>query len=77
MTVEMSFAKNTPGQASLALKAPDGTIVASDRNIRPNKGQTRTTFSFSQGELQLWYPVGYGTQPIYSVEADLFDEVST
>ncbi|KAJ3922775.1 glycoside hydrolase family 2 protein [Lentinula edodes] len=77
MTVEMSFAKNTPGQASLALKAPDGTIVASDRNIRPNKGQTRATFSFSQGELQLWYPVGYGTQPIYSVEADLFDEDGT
>lgn len=75
MTVDMSFSNDTPGQASITFKAPDGTIVASDSNIRTNEGKTRVAFSFKGGEVQLWYPVGYGKQPIYTVEADLTDEV--
>ncbi|KAJ3741170.1 glycoside hydrolase family 2 protein [Lentinula detonsa] len=77
MTVEMTFFNNTPGRASLTLKAPNGTIVASDSNIPTNESQTRATFSFGKGELMLWYPVGYGDQPIYTVESDLIDENGT
>ncbi|KAJ3841473.1 glycoside hydrolase family 2 protein [Lentinula raphanica] len=74
MTVEMTFSTNIPGKTSLTLRAPSGAIVASDNNIPTNEGQTRATFSFATGELMLWYPVGYGEQPIYTVESDLFDE---
>ncbi|KAJ4478021.1 glycoside hydrolase family 2 protein [Lentinula aciculospora] len=78
MTVDMTLFDNTLAVlASLALKAPDGTIITSNNNIRTNGSRTQATFSFGKGELQLWYPVGYGKQPIYTVEADLIDEDGT
>ncbi|KAF9075879.1 glycoside hydrolase family 2 protein [Rhodocollybia butyracea] len=74
MTVEMTFFEKSPGQASLILKASDGAIVASNSNIRMDNGHAQVTFSFKPGELQLWYPVGYGAQPLYTVEADITGE---
>ncbi|KIK65310.1 glycoside hydrolase family 2 protein [Collybiopsis luxurians FD-317 M1] len=76
MTVQMTF-DQSPGLASLTLKAPDGSVVASKDHLETTEGQILATFSFRQGELQLWYPKGFGEQPIYAVEAALVDENGT
>ncbi|KAF5393569.1 hypothetical protein D9757_000065 [Collybiopsis confluens] len=77
MEVEVSlFDRLSSAPLSLALKAPDGAVVASD-NVTADMGQARAVFSFGRGELLLWYPTGFGGQPIYTVELTLTDANGT
>ncbi|KAJ7638773.1 glycoside hydrolase family 2 protein [Roridomyces roridus] len=62
ITAKLSVDKES-GYATFVLKAPDGSIEVPSTKI-PTDGK---------GQLQLWYPVHYGEQPIYTVEIQLFD----
>ncbi|THV08604.1 glycoside hydrolase family 2 protein [Dendrothele bispora CBS 962.96] len=74
VSVALTFAAKTPGLATVSLKAPDGSVVASNKDISGTSGQAETKFEFKTGEVELWYPVGYGKQPLYTVEVELTDE---
>lgn len=51
-------------------------IVASQSNISlNNNGPVRVVFHFENGEVKLWYPVGYGEQPLYEVQVRIYDDV--
>ena len=51
---------------SYTLYAPDKTVIESGKS-------SRGTFSFSIDKPQLWYPMNYGAQPIYTLELEIKD----
>ncbi|KAL4267421.1 Beta-mannosidase glycosyl hydrolase [Pleurotus pulmonarius] len=56
------------------LKNPDGTVRLEGASVRFSDSVAQSEFHFSSSEpLELWYPVGYGKQPIYSVEVEISD----
>jgi beta-mannosidase len=75
LTAELAFSRKGPGFASFVLKAPDGSIEASASKVPTDTGHCKVAFDWEPGKLDLWYPVGYGGQPMYTVEAELTDEV--
>ncbi|KAL1739887.1 galactose-binding domain-like protein, partial [Schizophyllum fasciatum] len=63
----------TPLKAKIALKDGSGKIV-SWANL-PLPSETRKAdLSFEAGKLDLWYPIGYGAQPLYTFELQLLSE---
>ncbi|KAF9482428.1 glycoside hydrolase family 2 protein [Pholiota conissans] len=78
LSASFSFSEKTPGYASFILKKPDGSVEASAEKIPVNgAGVAKVNFEWQSGEIQLWYPVGYGAQPLYTVEASLTDKNGT
>ncbi|KDR83785.1 hypothetical protein GALMADRAFT_133195 [Galerina marginata CBS 339.88] len=73
LSATFTFSEKTPGSASFVLKNADGTVEASSNRIPIDAGQANVDFEWHAGQLQLWYPVGYGAQPIYTVEVTLTD----
>jgi beta-mannosidase len=64
--------------AEVSLKEPAGSessIITSQSNINLNNGAARIVFHFENGEVKLWYPVGYGEQPLYEVQVRIYDDV--
>ncbi|KAF7355273.1 Beta-mannosidase B [Mycena sanguinolenta] len=61
------------GYASFVLKRPDGSEEVSAPKIPTDNGVGEVSFKFPSGHLQLWYPVGYGAQPLYTVQVELTD----
>jgi len=64
--------------AEVTLKDPAGSessFVASQSNIILDNGAVRVAFHFKNGEVKLWYPVGYGEQPLYEVQVGIYDDV--
>ncbi|KIY73725.1 glycoside hydrolase family 2 protein [Cylindrobasidium torrendii FP15055 ss-10] len=74
LAISLSRSEHTPGGASVTLKAPDGSIVGDwKRDALDDKNVYDIEQKFEAGRLQLWYPVGYGKQPLYTVEATILD----
>jgi hypothetical protein len=76
MEVELTFSEKALGFASFVLKKMDGTLVADSIKIPTDAGHCQLPFHFATGDLQLWYPKGYGEQPLYKVEVQITDTVS-
>lgn len=75
VSVDMLLSEKISGSASIILKDPQGDDVT-EKKIEIEFGNGRAEFEFSSGELQLWYPVRYGSQPLYSVAIVVSDAVS-
>lgn len=74
MSVGLSLSDKLPGSALMTLKNPQGDIVRKEK-IEIESGNAHTEFEFSSGELQLWYPVHYGQQPLYNIVIAVCDTV--
>ncbi|KAF8076338.1 glycoside hydrolase family 2 protein [Lyophyllum atratum] len=74
LTADTTFSEKASGVVSFVLKAPDGSIEASATRIPTDAGHAKVSFDFAAGKLDLWYPVGYGKQPLYTFEAELANE---
>ncbi|KAJ7700040.1 glycoside hydrolase family 2 protein [Mycena rosella] len=72
LTAKFSFEKQE-GYASFVLKCPDGSEEVSASKMPTDKGSCEASFNFPSGKLQLWYPVNYGEQPLYTVEVEITD----
>lgn len=75
LTADFTYSK-APGFASFVLKNANGTVEASSDKLSTESGHSTVSFEFPSGKLQLWYPVGYGQQPLYTVEVEISDAVS-
>jgi len=73
VTVDLTLSENTSGLASVMLKSAQG--IHAEKYPQVKSGYARVEFHFSPGELELWYPVGYGNQPLYSIEVTVSDTV--
>jgi hypothetical protein len=69
------FPSEASGTAKVLLKDAAGSVVTGQHNVQIDGGAARTVFHFKKGEVKLWYPVGYGEQPMYDVEVKVFDDV--
>ena len=76
LTVEFALSGKTPGYAIFVLKNPNGSEETSVNSIPTDTGNVQLSFEWEPGKVQLWYPVGYGAQPIYTVQVKLVDKVS-
>lgn len=77
ITVDVNFTLSDaiPAAASVALKSPDGVTIMGSNNVRIKDGQAIVSYKFSPGSVDLWYPVGYGQQPLYTVDVLVSHEV--
>ena len=75
LEVNFSLSRQNHSIASVSLKGPDGSSVASQKNIKISDSAARAQFKLSAGTFDLWFPVGYGKQPLYTVEVEVADEV--
>ncbi|KAG6919397.1 hypothetical protein DXG01_006280 [Tephrocybe rancida] len=73
LTADLTLSSDASGIALFVLKAADGSVVAST-TAPADAGHVKVAFEFPTGKVDLWYPVGYGKQPLYTVEAKLSDE---
>ncbi|KAH7916082.1 glycoside hydrolase family 2 protein [Hygrophoropsis aurantiaca] len=73
LTVDISLSEKTSGSASVVLKNAQGATIVKESNIKTTSGSARAEFKFNSGELDLWYPVGYGKQPLYTVDVQIAD----
>lgn len=74
VTVDLTLSEKAPGGlASVTLKSAQDSVILSESNIKVGSGSARAEFRFSSGVLELWYPVGFGKQPLYTVEVTISD----
>lgn len=61
-------------QVALAIKGTDGIKVICDDSIMLSKVSAGTRFEFIIPSPELWWPNGYGQQPLYTVDVTLVKE---
>ncbi|KAF8812399.1 glycoside hydrolase family 2 protein [Phlegmacium glaucopus] len=71
---KFSDSEATSSYASFVLRKPDGSVEASASKISVSGDCASVVFEWQAGQLQLWYPVGYGSQPLYAVEVEFTDQ---
>lgn len=76
LSANFAFFENTQDSVSFSLRNPDGTVEVTSNNVSIDASLAGVNFEWKAGQLQLWYPVGYGAQPLYTVEVQLRDPVS-
>ncbi|KAF9058147.1 glycoside hydrolase family 2 protein [Panaeolus papilionaceus] len=75
LTAELQTSVKSEGTyVTFTLKRPDGTVEKVAEKIDLGNGSAEIDFEWKAGELELWYPVGYGSQPLYTVEIVLHDK---
>lgn len=75
LTVDIHLSAPTPSVASVVVKNAAGVQIAEEKNAQTKSGRSGAKFDFAVGSVDLWYPVGYGKQPIYTVEVTIRDQV--
>ncbi|KIM68561.1 glycoside hydrolase family 2 protein [Scleroderma citrinum Foug A] len=71
--VDVELSENTPGSISVILSDVNGTVVRCYNRTTLESGRTHMHFTFIPGEMDLWYPVHYGKQPLYTIEVQVKD----
>lgn len=69
------FPQEVSGAAEVLLKDPSGSVATSQSGIEIKGGTAQAMYHFAKGDVKLWYPVGYGEQPLYDVQVNVFDNV--
>ncbi|KAF8195946.1 beta-mannosidase [Mycena galopus ATCC 62051] len=72
LTAKFTFEKKK-GYASFVLKRPDGSEEVSSPKMPTDNGVSEVSFDFHPGQLQLWWPINYGEQPLYTVQVAITD----
>jgi len=75
ITVDLLLSSEASAFALFVLKDPRGREVTSGNKISTDLGSVHVEFHYCDGTLELWYPVKYGEQPIYTLEVQISDEV--
>lgn len=68
VSVDFTLSHRVPCTSSIHLLRPDGSQVIGETDVNTASGHARADLVLSAGTAELWYPVGYGKQPIYTVE---------
>jgi len=76
LTVGLTFSDKKRCFAAFILKeVASGVSKAATYDIAAGHGQANISLQFHPGDLKMWYPVGYGEQPLYTATVELRDEV--
>ena len=74
ITFEINGTNGDNLQATYNLITSEGTTILKGP-IAIENGKAQAAFETSSESIELWYPVGYGRQTLYSLQVDLHDEV--
>ncbi|KAM5540332.1 hypothetical protein V8D89_005790 [Ganoderma adspersum] len=72
ITFELS--KSDRSIATVSVNGPDGKLVIGQTDLVIQSERAEAHFKLSPGAFDLWFPVGYGKQPIYTVEIKITDK---
>lgn len=75
VTVAVRISDENSRSGNVTLYKSNGEVQATQK-IQLDADNGKAIFSFKKGEVDLWYPVGYGKQPIYKLEVAIVEEVS-
>ena len=64
------------GTVQVSVRSPNRVSIKEIKDVKVAGGKGSTTSAFSEDEIELWYPVGYGKQPLYEIEVVAIDDVS-
>ena len=73
--VNVELSENITGLISITFNDANGTLVRRHDGTTVKSGRSSVLFNFSAGEVDLWYPVHYGKQPLYTAEVQIKDVV--
>lgn len=75
-TIDVSYTLSVSGRiaSSVEILSPSGALVIGQRGLRVDT-QGSANLCLSRGAYDLWWPVGYGEQPLYTVEITIEDQV--
>jgi beta-mannosidase len=65
------------GTARVSVRGPNKVSIKEIDDVKVAGGKGSATYTFGGDEVELWYPIGYGKQPIYEIEVVAIDDVST
>ncbi|KAG8751587.1 hypothetical protein FRC11_009244, partial [Ceratobasidium sp. 423] len=75
LSVELEVSdKSSDLSASVVLKSPTGAVIKKSPDLLFKSGRGTAEFELAKGEVDLWYPVGYGKQALYTVEVQVADK---
>ena len=76
-TVDITFelSRDDHSIANVAINDPEGKLVVGQSVLAIKGARAEAHFKLSAGAFDLWYPVGYGKQPIYTVEIQITNQV--
>lgn len=69
------FPQEISGAAEVLLKDPSGSVVTRQGSVGIKGGTAQAVYHFAKGDVKLWYPIGYGEQPLYDVQVNVFGDV--
>jgi len=64
------------GNVQVSVRGPNRVSIKETKSVKVAGGKGSITCTFDDDEIELWYPVGYGKQPLYEIEVAATDEVS-
>lgn len=76
LDVLFSLSEDSVYNASITLETFDRSSILSSQTLQIAGSTGETHISFKSGEIDLWYPVGYGKQTRYVVTMQIMDSVS-
>lgn len=63
------------GTADVVLLNSSNHVVVNKNDIKLGNGDIKERFHLAKEDVELWYPVGYGKQPLYSVRVAIKNAV--
>ena len=70
-----TLSKDSRTSVDISIASPKGVIIWSKEGVSLENGKGKVNFKLKKGDFELWWPVGYGTQTLYSVEVFAKSEV--
>lgn len=64
------------GTVQVFVRSPNKVGIKEIKAVKIAAGKGSITQAFGGDEIELWYPVGYGKQPLYEIEVAAIDDVS-
>ena len=71
--LDVVAAREGPAAVRIDVTGPDGATTSTTRAVTLAAGMGRVTVPLAIADPKLWYPAGYGAQPLYRVTATLVD----
>ncbi|RDX53645.1 glycoside hydrolase family 2 protein [Lentinus brumalis] len=75
-TIDVTFelSRDDHSVANVSVKDAEGKLIVGQSNLLIKSQRAEAHFKLSPGVFDLWYPVGYGKQPIYTVQLHITDK---
>ena len=64
------------GTVRVSVRGPNKVSIKENEDVQIAGGKCSAIYIFGGDEVELWYLIGYGKQPLYEIEVVVIDDVS-